>query len=110
MTEKTETEKSEPTEDFQSIVQGYQDKRKCTRVQALQLAAKSHPELHQEFIKTGGSLDKSIDDEGKSFMELVISHQERNQCSRVAALQTIAHAFPNKHREFIEQANSREGD
>jgi hypothetical protein len=105
-TKKPETE--EPTENFQSLIRSHQTKHKSTLTEAMKAVVKTNPEAHQKYLQAGcGPLNKIDADEAKDFETLVSEYQERNGCSRVASLQAIAKAHPNKHREFIESANQR---
>ena len=102
------TEKTEPTEDFQTLIQEHQTKHKSTLAGAIQAVAKKHPEAHQAYLHAGGGpLEKIEADESKDFETLVDEYMDRNSCSRLKAMQAIVRIHPNKHREYLNAVNQR---
>ncbi|BBO86629.1 hypothetical protein DSCO28_71950 [Desulfosarcina ovata subsp. sediminis] len=110
MSKEVETpEKTEPTASFQELVRTHREKHGGTLAAAMQATVKKHPEAHQAFLAAGESLDGGADDTDDDFLTLVEQCQAMRKCSRTEAMQRIARSHPNVHREYIEQANSKEG-
>ena len=94
------------TKDFFSQVREHQAKNKSSRTAAMLAVARNDPAAHKAFLESGQRDSVSEVDESKDFMSLVDEYRQRHNCTRVKAMQVIARRFPNKHREFIDAANS----
>ncbi len=91
---------------FQSQVREYRTKHKCGVTKAMKAVVRSDPEAHKAYLESGGGpIDRTEDDETKSFEQLVDEHMERNGCGKVDAMRTVIRLHPNVHRAYIEREN-----